>query len=173
MESIMQTLQQQQQQQQVVSYNIDYFLFNEFNKRSNIYTFYKMTPKDFQTLSDNNKKSMIQKYYDEMKSNLFSNQVALSSLPLPMQNQNVQITRNRSLFNNGNANESLTLSLNNSDEITDKKTKRYFNVDPIFQTDGGSDLTIDKLNVPDRTLFFGNDVIQSYSEKDKKDFFLP
>ena len=75
----MQTLQQQQQQQQqqVVSYNIDYFLFNEFNKRSSIYTFYKMTPKDFQTLSDNNKKLMIQKYYHEMKNNLFSNQGCL------------------------------------------------------------------------------------------------
>ena len=171
MESILQTLQQQQQQEQqqqqqeLVSYNVDYFLFNEFNKRTSLYAYYKMTPNDFNTLSESNKKLMVQKYYDEMKFNLFSNQV-----DLPLQNRNLQITRDRSLFNNGNANESLTLSLNN-DNVVSKKTKRYFNVEPIFQTDGGFDLTIDKINVPDRTLFFGNDVMQSHSEKDKKDFF--
>ena len=164
MESIIQTLQEQQPQE-VVSYNVDYFLFKEFNKRTSLYAYYKMTPNDFNMLSDTDKKLMIQKYYDEMKFNSFSNQV-----DLPLQNRNLQITRNRSLFNNGNANESLTLSLN-KDDVVSKKTKRYFNVEPIFQTDGGFDLTIDKINVPDRTLFFGNDVIQSYSEKDKKDFF--
>ena len=164
MVKVLESLQQQQQKEElVVSQNIDFSLFNEFNKIRSIYSYYNLTPIDFNAINEKNKRFMIEKYYTEMRTIFFSNQVDWMSQILPQQGRNFQITQNRSLFNNGNASKSLKLNLNNGEIETEKKTRRYFNVDSIFQTDGGFDLTIDKINVPDRTLFFGNDVVQSYS----------
>ena len=62
------------------------------------------------------------------------------------------VTRNRLLFDD-NANETLSLSINPLNDSDSKNTKRYFTVEPKFQTDGGFDLTVDKINIPDQNAF--------------------
>ena len=49
----------------------------------------------------------------------------------------------------------------------------YFNNEPKFSLNGGFDLTIQKKNIPDRTLIYMNDVSESYNaEKKEKYFYL-
>ena len=77
-----QVLQSLQKQQDTVSQDIDYNLFNDFNKKVSIFSYYKITPNDFNSLNESNKRIMVDKYYNEMKTILFHKQVLQFNTPV-------------------------------------------------------------------------------------------
>ena len=160
-------LLQQQNDDTPVSETIDFDLFQSFNKKLPIYRFFEMTPNDFNSYDKKNKEILIKEYYEKMKE---ANLLQVMSPP-SNSHSSLVYSRNRSVFNGTKkTNEEISLSLNNNKE-KDANGKRYFNVDPKFQNDGGFDISLPKTNLPDRTLFYANDVYESYSEKDKEKFF--
>ena len=133
---------------------IDSTLLKSFLAEKPIHSHFGITPNDFSQYSDKNKSDMIGIYYKDMLKNKLK----------------TTMTRRRTLFN-GEQSMSEIMKIESEFGNEEKNGKPYFNIDPKFSLNSGFDMTLQKKNIPDRTLIYMNDVTESYNAEYKEKYF--